>query len=313
MIDRTDEWLTERLGAVPYKPDSRDYVVQLVTPEILNQLPTETTELLDYVSNLTERSQGDIGSCVGHCNAFATEVSHNIYETSAHEFDLSAGWTYQKSREYAGIPLPGEGSTNFGAMKALHKEGVCLESLCPTDTVKPFDFEPKQGAEEDASKRRIHSYYRVPTNPTAMKSALMGLTHDAGYRMPDGRRGLCPLVSAYKVYDTYKEGYDDGYVPLPKAGDKLLGGHSSLLVGWIVVEGKEYWVNYNSWGEDIGGSLTNSQGESIGGLFFLPIEYPFMDCWVFSVDKPTEPPTPEPKLGCRVVEWLSTLFNCGKG
>ena len=60
--------------------------------------------------------------------------------------------------------------------------------------------------------------------------------------------------------------------------------------------------------------LKNSNGEDIAGLFFLPIEYPFMDAWVFAINDPVNPPPPKPKgWGCKIAKWLMDVFDCNGG
>lgn len=306
--------LRVRLGAVDYMPDPRDYQVALLTPNILEQIPEQEVRLLDYMLDDTGRSQGNIGSCVGWDGSFAVEAAMAIIMKLSLSWsninDLSAGWAYQKSREHAGIPLPSEGSTNFGLVKALHKEGICVESLCPTDIKAPFNFEPKEGAVEDAAGRRAEAYYRVPTTPAAMQAALLGLTHDPGYKMPDGSVGLCPLITSFKVYkNAWLPAYEDGFVSIPEPNDVLLGGHSSLVIGWIVVEGVTYWVNYGSWGEDRGGELPDATGEPIRGLFFIPVGYPFYDAWVLQYGEVAPPPAPD-SLWCKIGDFFHNLGGC---
>jgi len=306
-------FLKARLGAVDYLPDPRDYQVALLTPEMLETIPDEEYALLDWVSQDTGRSQGNIGSCVGWCNSFAYEIAKNIKRTSEDAgqflFDMSAGYMYQKSRERAGIPLPSEGSTNFGAMKALLKDGITSEEYCKTDIVKPFDFEPKDGAYLVAQSNKIDAYYRVGTTPTAMKAAMLGLTHDPGYRMPDGTMGLCPMVTAFLVYkNTWSDGYVDGFVKIPVPGDELLGGHSSLIIGWIVLNGKTWWINYGSWGTSIGTGIENSLGTMVEGIFLIEEGYPFKDAWVFRMGD-VEPEL-EKSLWCKLGDFFNAMGKC---
>jgi len=274
--------LDSRLGALPYDPDPRDYKVGLLTAPLLKEIPDEEVRLLQWVTPSTGRDQGDIGSCVGWDGSFAKDIIRNIMNGEP-VHDFSAGFLYERSRFYACVPPSQEGSTNFGLMKALLKEGAAFESWVETDTVRPFNVEIEPQDYFHAFDYAVKSYYRVPTKTVDMQAALLGLTHDPGYNMPDGSVGLCPLITAYPVYDNFKESYGDGYVPKPEFGDGLRGGHSSLIIGWFMKDGKGYWINYNSWGEDVGGEFND-----VKGLFFLPFGYPFYDCWVLSM-KAKEP------------------------
>lgn len=302
--------IKKMLGAVPYVPDPRDYRVAQVTPEILGAIPDEELGLLKYIRKWVD-NQGNIGSCVGWCGSRVREIVDNLHRTDVYDpspnpepletepempnEDLSAGWAYQKSRDYTTIPLPGDGSTNAGLVKAMQKEGICRELYCESDTRSPFNFEPEDGASEDAEEFKIESYYRVSTDPVSMQAALLGLTMDPGYEMPDGSSGLCPLITAYPVYDTYADGYDDGIVPMPKTGDRLLGGHSSAIVGWKLIDGEPYWINCNSWGNIGGKEQVGEAGEEMPGFFYLPFGYEFYDAWIVRVGgKPDPEPEPEP-------------------
>lgn len=287
-------WIQERLGAMPspWDPRSADYAVRTATLKDIEQLPQVYEDLLQWVPDNLVRDQGNIGSCVGWDFNFVLEVQGSLIalDTSLRSgfstIDLSAGWIYQFSREHSFPPVPPgmEGSTNFGACKALNKVGAIPESRVPTDTVSPWD--PIQITNDmliEALNWKIVSYHNVPADPSSVKAAIYGLTFPMPYKMPDGSPGKSPLASAYPVYESFKESYDDGIVPVPKNGESLLGGHSSMIVGWKIIDGKPYWINFNSWGKDVGDE----------GLFYIPEEYPFYgtDFWLIMLT-PT-PPTPE--------------------
>jgi len=221
------------------------------------------------------------------------EITNHLLDMEAD--DLSPGWLYRWSRHYANIPDYVEGSTNLGLMKALNKMGACTEACCPTDTVAPWDgIYPCQDAYEIAEQYAIDSYWYVNTFSSDFKAAIYGVTHPASYKMPDGSDGKLPLVTAYPVYESFKDGYDDGVVPMPQPGERLLGGHSSLVRGWVKKNGEIYWVNVNSWGTDVGDN----------GIFYLPENYPFYDAWLIH-NGPLEP-TPS---NCEVGGAMSKLMN----
>ena len=123
-------------------------------------------------------------------------------------------------------------------------------------------------------------------------------SHEAPYKMPDGTQGKIPLVSAFPVYESFKDAYDDGIVSMPEPGDRLLGGHSSCIVGWKIIDDKEYFVNLNSWGSEIGD----------GGLFYLPIDYSFYpsDFFIIHNGPPADTPSECP-LGTGIAVGLSSI------
>jgi hypothetical protein len=277
------------LGAFPSPWDDRHYRVPLATMENIEKLPEEFS-LLDWVKRPLD-SQGNIGSCVGHCG---DEVYSDLYYKLYGEYiNFSAGWLYARSRHYANIPPHMQGSTNLGLMKALHKEGVTTEECATTDTVYPFTIEPCEDAYEIASAYMIESYHYVNKTPADMRAAMYGLIK--------GFPEKTPLVAAFPVYESFKDSYDDGVVPMPEKGEKLLGGHSSPLFGY---RKDKSWENPGSWGSSIGDK----------GVFYLPENYPFYDVWLIKL-KVGEPPNPEPKksLICQLLEALQGYFGCEGG
>jgi hypothetical protein len=270
----TNGFIESRLGAFPSPWDDRRYRVRVPTSAELTEIPDEYDGLESYQ---TIGDQGDIGSCVGWCGEKVMEITNHLLDLERD--DLSAGWLYYRSRHYANIPDWQEGSTNLGLMKALKKEGAATEACVPTDSVSPFDVNPCGDAYDIAKKFAIDSYWMVNREEGDMKAAMWGLTHEAPYKMPDGSLGKIPLVTAYPVNENYYEGMDDGVVPMP--GGKFLGGHSSCVAGWKIIDGEGYWINYNSWGVDAGDS----------GKFYLPFGYPFYDVWIIH-NGPLPDPTP---------------------
>ena len=313
------KFINARLGAFESPWDHRHYRVTPATVKEAAQLPVEYNGLIDYAPTDDFPNQGNVGSCVGWDGSVVMEITNTLLQEYASRTgnnkllgyihtDLSAGWLYHWSRIHAGVPDWQEGSTNLGLMKALLKEGTASEALCPTDIISPFTYEPKEGAEEEAKKFAIDSYWNVNSNPNDIKSAIYGLTHEAPYKMADDSVGKIPLVSAFPVYDTFSDGYDDGIIPNPKASDKLRGGHSSAIIGWKIIDGKEYYINLGSWGKDVGDN----------GMFYIPSDYPFYANSWFLVhngpstppDPPT-PPTPPTPNPCQISTLVTAPINLG--
>lgn len=288
-----DGFIESRLGAFPSPWDDLRYRVRSPTATELAEVPEEYSGLEPYQ---IIGDQGNVGSCVGWCGEKVIEITNHLLDLVAD--DLSAGWLYHRSRHWANVPPYVEGSTNLGLMKALNKEGATTEECAPTDTEAPFDINPCVDAYEIAEDYAIDSYWMVNKEIGDMKAAIWGITHEAPYKMPDGTQGKIPLVTAYPVYESFKDGYDDGMVPMPLSGEKLLGGHSSCIAGWT----KTHWINYNSWGTDKGDE----------GKFYLPFGYPFYDIWIIHNGPPTEP-TPSPcNVGNTIAKIVSVLPWLGR-
>jgi len=323
----TNKWISARMGALPSKIDVRSFEYMKVDRGAHATTPAEYHALREFVPDNFSRSQGSVGSCVGWDWNYIFEtqttllskhvfgehfeptyefgVPENMSEFEEKIYRLattnySAGWAYQLSRMYSVPPVPRfiEGSTNLGAVRAAEKIGIVPEVLLPTDTTAPFDFfDVTVDLKIEAAKYRIGSYHNVPNDNETLKATMYGAIHELPYKMPDGSMGASPLMSAFPVYSNFKDSYDDGIVPMPEG--KLLGGHSSPQYAWRVIDGKEHWGNFGSWGPDIGDN----------GWFWIPFDYPFYpnDWWLMKILKTTEPP--EPTCIVEDPNWLVDLLN----
>lgn len=258
-----------------------------------------------------------VHNCVGADGMIVKETQNYLIDG---EFDdLSMAWLYQMSRNYSEPPIQdwqGEGSTNQGLVKAMNKVGATLRIHCPEDIESPFEFKHDEDAYKVASKYTIDSYWNVNPNPNDVKSAIYGLTHPMPYTMPDGSVGKTPLISAFPVYDSFYDSFKNGgVVPLPKPTDKLLGGHSSPLTGWMSKYGltdyliskgvktkiveeyvihSGYLTNMGSWNNDVGDE----------GFFYLPENYPFYpyDFYLIHIGEATVDPEPDTPSDCIVAK-----------
>lgn len=272
-MSKISEFIRKRLGALPSPADPRHYRVRLPTKEEVIELPEEFDGLLPYHDNEKWYSQGDIGSCVGWAGKIAMGITNYLLDLVAD--DLSAGWLYKKSRDKSIIPPGVEGSTNLGLMKALKKIGATTEECCPTDTKSPWDgINPctdigNPESEHYPGKYAIDSYWYVNPFVTDFQSAIYGVTHEAPYKMPDGSQGKIPLIVAFPVYESFYDALEGGIVPIPEAGERLLGGHASVLRGWGIIDDGKYFKNTGSWGRT---------GDD--GTYHIPFGYPFYEGWL---------------------------------
>jgi len=314
----TGKWISKRLGAQPSPFDPRNLqYMRLPTLDETYETPEEFNGLDEFSPTNFGRSQNNIGSCVGwdwsYCYETMLELLLNYKERESSRselivgyvsIDMSAGWAYQQSRKSSLPPVPDniEGSTNFGAVRAAKTVGICTELLVPTDTTAPFNKIVETGEMyKQAVNYRISSYHNIPNDPESIKAAIYGLLHNMPYVMPDGSQGKVPLMSAFPVYSNFKDSYDDGIVSMP-AG-QLLGGHSSPIFGWKIIDGKGYWVNFGSWGTGLGDN----------GVFYIPFDYPFYqnDWWLLKIA-----PTPDPAEPTCIWEhsnWIVKLLNSLSG
>ena len=133
------------------------------------------------------------------------------------------------------------------SVKSMQKYGLCLESEWPYDISK-FDMKPLGECYVDDSMHKAVTASNIAFNLADMKNALA-----SGF----------PFVVAIAVYESFESltVAQTGIVPMPKAGEALLGGHAVLVVGYNDVN--QQFIVRNSWGANWGDK----------GYFYLPYAY----------------------------------------
>lgn len=242
-----DQWAVQ-----PSKPDPRDYIYTQVvgTPVATIGRPKR------YINKrLTVRDQGNKGSCGGQAAADAKDLREKRV--------TSALYAYRKTRELdAADGIQGEGVTLRNLMKALQKNGICLEELYPyssyvNGTPLVFPSIPK-AAEEDAATRKIEAYVRVQTVDEIV---------DSIYKYGS-------VVAGIVVTESFKY-QENGFVTMPQdyqGPNYILGGHAVDLIGYDL--DMEY--TYKSGRKCTGFALlANSWGTSWGtnGNAWVPFDF----------------------------------------
>ncbi|ODA41933.1 C1 family peptidase [Desulfosporosinus sp. BG] len=191
--------------------------------------------------------QGELGSCTA--NAIASGLREYWEKQAGSLTLLSRLWLYWEERNLEGTVNEDSGAMIRDGMKVLQQMGCAPEVDWPYDITK-FTLTPPPQATMDAVPFKISEYHRV-LSLTTLKAALA-----EGY----------PVVLGISVYESFESEQvaQTGIIPLPKRGEKLLGGHAVLAVGYID-SGKTtgYVACRNSWGEGWGDK----------GYFYLPYSY----------------------------------------
>jgi C1A family cysteine protease len=131
--------------------------------------------------------------------------------------------------------------------KSIVKTGACVEELWPYDVTK-FKIRPRRRCYDSARQRRVVSYARLHRNIDHLRSCL-ALKQ--------------PFTVGISVHESF-EGADvrrSGRLALPKRGEKLLGGHAVVVVGFH--DESQRFIVRNSWGKKWG----------LEGYFTMPYEY----------------------------------------
>jgi C1A family cysteine protease len=148
----------------------------------------------------------------------------------------------------------------------VHKLGVCDEKIWGYDIAR-FTDEPPADAYTQAADHQAVVYRRVMPVLHQMQGCLASGT---------------PFVFGFSVYDSFesREVAKTGVVPLPPRGERLLGGHAVLAVGYD--DATQRFIVRNSWGTDWG----------MDGYCTMPYGYltdPSLarDFWaIYAVEKP---------------------------
>lgn len=235
-VHRTYRW-------VPDVPDRRDFRFEATfKPSTLaTQLP-ETVDLREKMS--TVEDQGSLGSCTANALVGSLECLEGIKKQAM--IDLSRLFVYYNERVIEGTVRIDAGAMLRDGIKTLAKQGVCSEKTWPYD-IKKFGLKPPPQAYQEATQRKIKSYHRLETLKD-MKTCLA-----SGY----------PFVFGFAVYSSFtsEDVAKTGVVPMPKDGEKYLGGHAVCAVGYDDRTGRS--IVRNSWGT----------GWGMKGYFTMPYDY----------------------------------------
>lgn len=206
--------------------------------------------------------QGQLGSCSANSNTAALMFA--MYGANKISYTLlSRLFEYYNSRAKEGTTGEDDGATNRDAAMVTVKLGICEESFNPYD-INNFTVKPTADAYKDGLKHKALSCHAVKNLAGIKQSLVFGL----------------PVVIGMEVFDSF-EGTDiekTGKMPMPKKGEKNLGGHSVLVCGYQDLKpiGLLANIKHTLLGASTGYLIVrNSWGDSWGdkGYFYMPYEY----------------------------------------
>jgi C1A family cysteine protease len=229
-----------RYGWKPSLPDLRDHIADASELAILDEVDPRA-DLPDVFD------QGQLGSCTA--NAVAAAVEYDAKLNGSDPGVLSRLWIYYYERKLEGAPADQDtGAFGRDGLKVCNKMGVPLEKDWPYD-IKQFSVQPPDTLDSEAAQHRISNYRVVPRNLDSMKAVLSNKQ---------------TIAFGFSVYQSFEsaEVAKSGIVPMPTRGEKALGGHEVLLVGYLKDE-PNYGLVRNSWGADW----------ALKGYFLMPWSY----------------------------------------
>jgi C1A family cysteine protease len=223
-------------------PDARDYAYAAPLFRFPGGLPT-SVDLRSECPPVYD--QGQLGSCTA--NAIAGAIEFDQIKRGASAFVPSRLFIYYNERAIEGTIAHDAGAQIRDGVKSVATLGAPNETDWPYD-IKLFTHKPPAVAYTDAKQDVVTSYSRVPRDTTQMRGCLA-----------DG----FPFILGFTVYESFESQAvaDSGILNMPASGEKVMGGHAVLAVGYD--DSRRAFIVRNSWGS----------GWGIKGYFWMPYEY----------------------------------------
>jgi len=214
-------------------PDERDHRFE-PNLDVGNHLP-RTFSLRDKMPSVL--SQGKLGSCTA--NGIANGLRFlEMTEGIDNNKPRSRLFIYYNERKAEGHIYEDSGAQIRDGIKSVNSIGACFEDTWPYDSSK-FTDEPTPECYKEAKKHRTVKYRKVNQTVEDIKTALF-----SGY----------PIVFGFVVYESIENPQvkETGIIPMPRPGEKVMGGHCILLTGFNcnkrLFEIQNSWTT--SWGDD---------------------------------------------------------------
>jgi C1A family cysteine protease len=249
------------MGWRPDLPDFRDYtpdhpkVKPMLAKVAVRKAPPASVDLRQWCSPVED--QGQLGSCTA--NAAAGMYEYFERKAFGRHADVSRLFIYKTTRDL--MKVKGDtGAELRNTMGALVLFGAPPEEYWQYDIAK-FDQEPPVFVYAFGQAFQALTYYRLDLPGTSPAALLSKIKAQAAAGLPSMFGFTC-----YSSLDGPEA--DKGKIPFPAAGEKVVGGHAVVVVGYDDAvkcknASKGALLIRNSWG--------TSWGEH--GYGYLPYDY----------------------------------------
>jgi len=249
--------------------DDRDYIYKKTLVDSGSIVPDIIPSSIDLRPLFPPiRNQDKLGACSAFACTGAFE--YMLKKQGLADFEPSELFLYYNERDMEGTVNSDAGAFIRDGIKSLNTLGVCDSAYWPYCEDK-LTWKPSSGAYSNALKNKAIQYQRVfNTRPELIRLALS--------------EGLA-VVIGFSVYQSFMTIGTTGIMPMPardpKTGqiiEQLLGGHAVVVVGYLQINGKNYYICRNSW--------TSWWGDK--GYFYMPEEFikdgnMCSDCWAMNL------------------------------
>jgi C1A family cysteine protease len=231
-----------RYGWIPDLPDHRDHI--FAAPVATQAKLPPKVDLRPQCPPVVD--QGQLGSCTANAIGNAHRFDQ-MKQGVAKPFMPSRLFVYYNERSMEGTVNSDSGAQIRDGVKSIAQQGVCDEVDWPYVITK-FKTKPPATCVKKALAHQALTYRRLIQNATQMKGCLA-----SGY----------PFVFGFSVYESFESQQvaKSGVVQMPAAGEKALGGHAVLAVGYD--DASQRFTVMNSWSDKWG----------MKGFFTIPYAY----------------------------------------
>ena len=228
-------------GWVSDSPDSRDHAY-VASPAVLEELPLRR-DLRNRCPPAYD--QKGLNSC--SANAVAAAVEFDLMRERGQRVILpSRLFLYYNTRQIEGTVGSNVGVSIRDAIKSVARQGDCPESLWPYIERK-FRTRPPQKCYDKALRYRAVEYQRIHRSLDDFRSCLVS-----------GSPFVFGFLAHRNFHDVVRR---TGRLEMPSPGERLLGQHAVMAVGYEDPERR--FIVRNSWGPRFGRK----------GYFTMPYKY----------------------------------------